>query len=432
MTRTIRRTNSSTCVPRPIPQPRRPASTSSRVPRKPICQPPDPSEIRPPNVQQKEKLGTKETEVLSNELLPDGRVKVVTRQVPGIKLPRVVRPVLRGKEVEFRDTRTYVEAERGKFPFTQTFHTVNNITDRAVVEGTITVSHAADGQTELHVKGECVVKITGLGGKIESVIVENLKRSYQRLPEIIAEWMTVREAMLANPQPKAPPHVRAPTAGSEGDDESHSPTESDAGSTSSFASANSEIGSVSGTSADGSVDGSHSNPFEATRDNTRRDSRDRSKRLPSLEDARSPQPFPIAPDTPPLDKFLDRFRTAAGFETLSGGSGGGRSDIDSADESGGRRDNTREGGSRRGRYSDGSTRRVGALTSLLRACCCYRGEALLSDADSDSERGAGSPASGSDGYVSGGDGTFDAPESILTPLTPGARNTRRTRSRVGR
>jgi hypothetical protein len=357
---------------------------------------------------------------------------VVTRQVPGIKLPRVVRPVLRGKEVEFRDTRTYVEAERGKFPFTQTFHTVNNITDRAVVEGTITVSHAADGQTTLHVKGECVVKITGLGGKIESVIVENLKRSYQRLPEIIAEWMTVREAMLANPQPKAPPHVRAPTAGSEGDDESHSPTESDAGSTSSFASANSEIGSVSGTSADGSVDGSHSNPFEATRDNTRRDSRDRSKRLPSLEDARSPQPFPIAPDTPPLDKFLDRFRTAAGFETLSGGSGGGRSDIDSADESGGRRDNAREGDSRRGRYSDGSTRRVGALTSLLRACCCYRGEALLSDADSDSERGAGSPASGSDGYVSGGDGTFDAPESILTPLTPGARNMRRTRSRVGR
>ena len=408
------------------------ASTWSRVPRKPICYPPDPSEIRPPNVQQKEKLGTKETEVLSNELLPDGRVKVVTRQVPGIKLPRVVRPVLRGKEVEFRDTRTYVEAEKGKFPFTQTFHTVNNITDRAVVEGTITVSHAADGQTELHVKGECVVKITGLGGKIESVIVENLKRSYQRLPEIIAEWMTVREAMLATPQPKAPPHVRAPTAGSEGDDESHSPTESDAGSTSSFASANSEIGSLSGTSADGSVDGSHSNPFEATRDNTRRDSRDRSKRLPSLEDARSPQPFPIAPDTPPLDKFLDRFRTAAGFETLSGGSGGGRSDIDSADESGGRRDNAREGGSRRGRYSDGSTRRVGALTSLLRACCCYRGEALLSDADSDSERGAGSPASGSDGYVSGGDGAFDAPESILTPLTPGARNTRRTRSRVGR
>jgi len=27
--------------------------------------------------------------------------------VPGIKLPRVVRPILRGKEVEFHDTRCY-------------------------------------------------------------------------------------------------------------------------------------------------------------------------------------------------------------------------------------------------------------------------------------------------------------------------------------
>ena len=150
-------------------------------------------------------------EVLSNELLPDGRVKVVTRQVPGIKLPRVVRPVLRGKEVEFRDTRTYVEAEKGKFPFTQTFHTVNNITDRAVVEGTITVSQDTDARTKLHVEGECVVKITGLGGKIESIIVENLMRSYRRLPDIVAEWMTMREAMLANPQPRVPPAVHAPT-----------------------------------------------------------------------------------------------------------------------------------------------------------------------------------------------------------------------------
>ena len=370
-------------------------------------------------------------EVLSNELLPDGRVKVVTRQVPGIKLPRVVRPVLRGKEVEFRDTRTYVEAEKGKIPFTQTFHTVNNITDRAVVEGTITVSQDTDARTKLHVEGECVVKITGLGGKIESIIVENLMRSYRRLPDIVAEWMTMREAMLANPQPRVPPAVHAPTRtpGDDGDDESFSPTESDAGSTSSFLSAASDLGSVSGASSNG----------ESDRDINRRGTGSRrgrgdAKRLPSLDDARSPQPFPIAPDTPPLDKYLNRFRTAAGFESLSGGSGGGRSDIDSADESGGRRGD-RGGTQGRGRYSDGTSRaRVGVFASLLRACCCYRGEALLSDADSDSERGAGSPdQSGSDGYVSGRDGEFEgAPDSILTPLTPGARNKRRTRPRIGR
>ena len=40
-----------------------------------------------------EKLGTLESEVLSHEVV-DGRVKVVVRTVPGMKLPRVVRPVL--------------------------------------------------------------------------------------------------------------------------------------------------------------------------------------------------------------------------------------------------------------------------------------------------------------------------------------------------
>ena len=58
-----------------------------------------------------EKLGTLESEVLSHEVV-DGRVKVVVRTVPGMKLPRVVRPVLRGKEVEFVDTRTFLQRDK--------------------------------------------------------------------------------------------------------------------------------------------------------------------------------------------------------------------------------------------------------------------------------------------------------------------------------
>ena len=34
-------------------------------------------------------------------------MRQVVRTVPGIKLPRLVRPILRGKEVEFHDTRCY-------------------------------------------------------------------------------------------------------------------------------------------------------------------------------------------------------------------------------------------------------------------------------------------------------------------------------------
>ena len=88
-----------------------------------------------------EKLGTLESEVLSHEVV-DGRVKVVVRTVPGMKLPRVVRPVLRGKEVEFVDTRTFLQRDKGKLPFAQTFRTVNNITERASVAGTIVIDRA--------------------------------------------------------------------------------------------------------------------------------------------------------------------------------------------------------------------------------------------------------------------------------------------------
>jgi hypothetical protein len=110
------------------------------------------------------KLGTLESEIVSHTVR-NGRVEVVQRTVPGVKLPRIVRPIMRGKEVEFVDTRTFAEGAKGRLPFTQTFQTVNNITERAKVTGTITISDATGGGTTIFVQGECVVKITGLGGK---------------------------------------------------------------------------------------------------------------------------------------------------------------------------------------------------------------------------------------------------------------------------
>jgi hypothetical protein len=90
------------------------------------------------------KLGTLESEIVSHTVR-NGRVEVVQRTVPGVKLPRIVRPIMRGKEVEFVDTRTFAEGAKGRLPFTQTFQTVNNITERAKVTGTITISDATGG-----------------------------------------------------------------------------------------------------------------------------------------------------------------------------------------------------------------------------------------------------------------------------------------------
>ena len=162
-----------------------------------------------------EKLGTLESEVLSHEVV-DGRVKVVVRTVPGMKLPRVVRPVLRGKEVEFVDTRTFLQRDKGKLPFAQTFRTVNNITERASVAGTIVIDRAPvpirgpDPSmvmgtmmgTSIRVQGECVVRIAGLGGKVEAIIVQNLKNAYGKLPDIVGEWVATREARVAATRPE--------------------------------------------------------------------------------------------------------------------------------------------------------------------------------------------------------------------------------------
>ena len=39
------------------------------------------------------------------------------------------------------------------------------------------------------VEGECTVKISGLGTKIEGIIVDSLVNAYKKLPEIVDEWL---------------------------------------------------------------------------------------------------------------------------------------------------------------------------------------------------------------------------------------------------
>ena len=114
------------------------------------------------------------------------------------------------------DTRTFLQRDKGKLPFAQTFRTVNNITERASVAGTIVIDRAPvpirgpDPSmvmgtmmgTSIRVQGECVVRIAGLGGKVEAIIVQNLKNAYGKLPDIVGEWVATREARVAATRPE--------------------------------------------------------------------------------------------------------------------------------------------------------------------------------------------------------------------------------------
>lgn len=139
------------------------------------------------------KMGTLEQEYLSHEVV-DGHVVTVTRTVPSINIPWALRRAILGnKQAEFIDRRRWIEGAHLTAPFTQSFHTTNNITDRCVVEGTITVEPAGvPGVCRVRAQGECVVTLKGFGPKVESLIVANLKGSYDKLPEVMDEWMRVK------------------------------------------------------------------------------------------------------------------------------------------------------------------------------------------------------------------------------------------------
>ena len=101
------------------------------------------------------RVGTKEAETLRTgvelvDLDKNGEEKekrfvTVVRTVPGIKLPMVVKPLLKGGHVEFVDTRSTSpnaldDFMKGKTKTHETmFRTVNNITKHAVVDGVISI-----------------------------------------------------------------------------------------------------------------------------------------------------------------------------------------------------------------------------------------------------------------------------------------------------
>ena len=57
----------------------------------------------------------------------------------------------------------------------------------------MTVEHTGvPGRCRVHAQGECVVTLKGFGAKVEGIIVNNLKGSYAKLPEVMDEWMATR------------------------------------------------------------------------------------------------------------------------------------------------------------------------------------------------------------------------------------------------
>ena len=136
------------------------------------------------------RVGTKEAETLRTgvelvDLDKNGEEKekrfvTVVRTVPGIKLPMVVKPLLKGGHVEFVDTRSTSpnaldDFMKGKTKTHETmFRTVNNITKHAVVDGVISIIPITATTCKVVASGLCHVTLGSLGRLIENIIVNGL------------------------------------------------------------------------------------------------------------------------------------------------------------------------------------------------------------------------------------------------------------------
>ena len=163
----------------------------------------------------------------------DGFVTQTIVNRPNVVVPRIVRPLLRGKAIEFKDVRRFRDGTQRTVPFVAQLSVSNSISDRVDQRGVITVRNVVvdtagalrpapppprDGEGEIDLTApdlcasrvatgavgdrvceiECVGEVTCRVGpfsrKAEEVVVHNMRGAYGRFPKIMAEWNAAREA----------------------------------------------------------------------------------------------------------------------------------------------------------------------------------------------------------------------------------------------
>ena len=163
----------------------------------------------------------------------DGFVTQTIVNRPNVVVPRIVRPLLRGSAIEFKDVRRFRDGTQRTVPFVAELSVSNSISDRVDQRGVITVRNVVvddtgalrpapppprDGEGEIDLSTpdlcasrvatgavggrvceiECVGEVTCRVGpfsrKAEEVVVHNMQGAYGRFPKIMAEWNAAREA----------------------------------------------------------------------------------------------------------------------------------------------------------------------------------------------------------------------------------------------
>lgn len=125
----------------------------------------------------------RDRQLLSRDVLDDGRIRRRSRLVPDVSLPRAVQALLGEDELAYFEMVEYDPAER-----TARFWVESDAGERVQVSGTVRFIVDGDSVRRLF-QGEVRVQIFGLGKIVERIIVSEAQKRYARVDAFLAEWL---------------------------------------------------------------------------------------------------------------------------------------------------------------------------------------------------------------------------------------------------
>lgn len=118
--------------------------------------------------------------------LPDGRRRRRVRMVPDVDVPRPLRSLLEGEEIEYFEVTHYDPATRSA-----TFDVESRAGDKLVVRGLVRFSDE-ERHARLHFTGEVRCSLFGVGGAVERYVAGEVAARYGRVQLALETYLRER------------------------------------------------------------------------------------------------------------------------------------------------------------------------------------------------------------------------------------------------
>lgn len=127
---------------------------------------------------------------LLERALTDGRLRRVATIGPQRELPRAVSKIIGSDRIEYTE---HIDYQWGKYQ--GTWKTISSVlSDKVDCKGTFVFNQRNGGVMRV-VEGEIAVKVFGIGGVVEKLIVSDIEQSYEKAATFTQRWIDAGRPM---------------------------------------------------------------------------------------------------------------------------------------------------------------------------------------------------------------------------------------------